>query len=69
MRLRAEQFALRAPIEGQPGVIHQPVRGELRRMPAVQDRRDEVGSEECGGGLFGCRHWSPIGVYWKCYFW
>jgi hypothetical protein len=22
-----------------------------------------------GGGLFGCRHWSPIGVYWKCYFW
>ena len=22
-----------------------------------------------GGGLFGCRHWSPIGVYWTCYFW
>ena len=21
------------------------------------------------GGLFGCRHWSPIGVYWTCYFW
>ena len=41
-----EQFALRAPIEGQPGVIHQPVRGELRRMPAIQDRRDEVGSKE-----------------------
>jgi hypothetical protein len=19
--------------------------------------------------LFGCRHWSPIGVYWTCYFW
>jgi hypothetical protein len=22
-----------------------------------------------GGGLFGCRHWSPIGWYWTCYFW
>jgi hypothetical protein len=22
-----------------------------------------------GGGLFGCRHWSPVGVYWTCYFW
>jgi len=22
-----------------------------------------------GGGLFGCRHWSPIGVYWESYFW
>jgi hypothetical protein len=22
-----------------------------------------------GGGLLGCRHWSPIGVYWTCYFW
>ena len=22
-----------------------------------------------GGGLFGCRHCSPIGVYWTCYFW
>ena len=22
-----------------------------------------------GEGLFGCRHWSPIGVYWTCYFW
>jgi hypothetical protein len=21
------------------------------------------------GGLFGCRHWSPIGWYWTCYFW
>ena len=29
MRLRAEQLALCAPIEGQPGVIHQPARGEL----------------------------------------
>ena len=22
-----------------------------------------------GAGLFGCRHWSPIGWYWTCYFW
>jgi hypothetical protein len=22
-----------------------------------------------GGGLIGCRHWSPIGWYWTCYFW
>jgi hypothetical protein len=22
-----------------------------------------------GEGLFGCRHWSPIGWYWTCYFW
>jgi len=22
-----------------------------------------------GRGLFGCRHWSPIGWYWTCYFW
>ena len=22
-----------------------------------------------GRGLLGCRHWSPIGVYWTCYFW
>jgi hypothetical protein len=22
-----------------------------------------------GYGLFGCRHWSPIGWYWTCYFW
>jgi hypothetical protein len=22
-----------------------------------------------GGGLFGCRHWSPSGWYWTCYFW
>ena len=22
-----------------------------------------------GVGLFGCRHWSPVGVYWTCYFW
>jgi hypothetical protein len=22
-----------------------------------------------GAGLIGCRHWSPIGWYWTCYFW
>jgi hypothetical protein len=44
--LSAEEFALRAPIQGQAGIVHQPVRGELRRMPAVQDRRDHVRGEE-----------------------
>ena len=45
---RFKSRAVRAvrPIEGQAGVIHQPVRGELCRMPAVQDRRDNVGGEE-----------------------
>jgi hypothetical protein len=46
IRFRSKQFALCAPIEGQTGVVHHPVRGELRRMPAVQDRRDNVGGEE-----------------------
>jgi hypothetical protein len=31
--LRAKQFALCSPIEGQASVVHQPVRGELWRMP------------------------------------
>ena len=44
--LRAEQFALCLPLKGQAGVFHQPVRGELCRMPAVEDRRDNVGCEE-----------------------
>jgi hypothetical protein len=44
--LRAKQFALCSPIEGQASVVHQPVRGELWRMPAVQDSRDNVGGEK-----------------------
>ena len=46
MRLRAEEFALCGPIERQAGIVHQPVGGELWRMPSIQDRRDNVGSEE-----------------------
>lgn len=41
-----EQFALRLPCEGQASVFHQPVRGELCRMPPVEDRRDHIGCEE-----------------------
>src|SRR6476659_673915 len=41
-----EQLALRLPLEGQAGVFHQPVRGELGRLPAIEDRRDNVGCEE-----------------------
>jgi hypothetical protein len=39
-------LALGLPREGQAGVFHQPVRGERNRLPAVQDRRDNVGCEE-----------------------
>ena len=42
MRLRAEEFALRSPVERQAGIIYQPVGRELRRMPSVQDRRDDA---------------------------
>ena len=38
--------ALRSPIEGQTGIIHQPVCGELWRMSTAQDRGDNVGCEE-----------------------
>ena len=41
-----EQLALGLPLEGQAGVFHQPVRGELCRMPAIEDRRDYIGCEE-----------------------
>ena len=41
-----EQLALRLPLEWQAGVFHQPVRGELCGMPAVEDRRDHIGCEE-----------------------
>ena len=46
MRLRAEQLALCTPIEGQAGIVHQPIGGELGRMLAARDCRDDVGSEE-----------------------
>jgi hypothetical protein len=46
MRFLAEEFALRSPVERQTGIIHQPVGGELRRVPSVQDRPYGVGGEE-----------------------
>ena len=39
-------LTLGLPREGKTGVFHQPVRGERSRLPAVQDRRDNVGREE-----------------------
>jgi hypothetical protein len=43
---RAEESALCGPIEGQASIVHQSVGGELWSMLSVQDRRDDVGSEE-----------------------
>ena len=42
----SEQLALGLPREGKAGVFHQPVRGKRSRLPAIQDRRDNVGREE-----------------------
>ncbi len=46
MRFKREEFALCPPVKGQASIVHKPVCGELRRMPSIQDRRDNVGCEE-----------------------
>ena len=46
MRFKSRAVRAVPPVEGQTGIVHQPVRGELWWMSAVQDRRDNVGGEE-----------------------
>jgi hypothetical protein len=56
--MRFKSRAVRSAIEGQPGIIHQPVCGELWRMSAAQDRGDNVGGQE--GDLMRRETYEPL---------
>jgi hypothetical protein len=43
MRFKAEELALCEPIQRQARIVHQTVGTEMRRVPPVQDLRDNVG--------------------------
>jgi len=53
-----------------PSVAHDYVQGHHgQRYGRVHAHGYYVRRLPRGYGLFGCRHWSPIGWYWTCYFW